>query len=255
MWIWLVVVLAVMLVSVGVFGYRRVNIPRVPGREGIEDNEATRAYDRISRMPQFRLLRKMIVRKLKKHYPRGVLVDVGCGPGYLVAAIAKSLPLVSIVGVDISQEMVKAATMNLSSIVRAKRVEFRLGDVQQLPFRDNEVDFVISTLSLHHWQNPKQALVEICRVLKPDGQFLIFDLRRDSRRLFYWLLHFAQTFVVPPPIRNINEPIGSALSSYTAGELEALLGEIPLEQYRIELGFGWLFAWALKGRPEIPTGH
>jgi len=255
MWIWLVTLLIVMLVPVGIVICHRVNIPRVLGREGIEDSEAARAYDRISRWPQFRLLRRMIVRELKKHHPQGVLVDVGCGPGYLVAAIAKSLPRLSIVGVDISREMVKTATMNLSSLGLAKRVEFRIGDVQQLPFEDKEVDFVISTLSLHHWQNPKQALGEICRVLKPDGQFLIFDLRRDSRRLFYWLLRFAQTFVVPAPIRSINEPTGSILSSYTAGELEALLGEIMLEQCRIKPGFGWLFAWALKGRLESSTGY
>lgn len=255
MWIWIVLGLAALLSVILVIGSRRVNMPRVPSREGIEDGEAARAYDTISRWPQFRFLREMIVRELKKHRPHGILVDVGCGPGYLVAAIVKSIPRLSIIGVDISLEMVKAATINLSSIGFAKRVEFRLGDVEELPFRDNEVDFVVSTLSLHHWQNPSQALVEICRILKPDGQFLIFDLRRDSRRLFYWLLRFAQTFVVPPPIRNINEPTGSLLSSYTAGELETLLGEIPLEQRKIKPGFGWLFSWARKGRPESSTGH
>ena len=69
-----------------------------------------------------------------------------------------------------------------------------------------------STVSLHHWQNPKQALQELYRVLRPEGQVLIFDLRRDGRKFFYWLLRFAQTFVVPVALRRISEPIGSALS-------------------------------------------
>ena len=74
-------------------------------------------------------------------------------------------------------------------------------------------DTVVSTLSLHHWPDPKQALEEIHRVLKPGGQFLIFDLRRDARRFVYWLLRFAKIFVVPAAIRRVNEPVGSALAS------------------------------------------
>ncbi|MBI4187367.1 MAG: class I SAM-dependent methyltransferase [Chloroflexi bacterium] len=225
-----------------------MNIPRQVSREGIENGEAVQAYNRISRWPQFGLLRRMILSEIRACEPEGTIVDVGCGPGYLVAAVAKSFPRLHIIGVDISEEMIQQAARNVSSLGLGERVEFRQRDVKQMPFEDNSVDFVVSTLSLHHWSESKESLEEIHRVLKPEGQFLIFDLRRDARQLFYWLLHFAQRFVVPAELRSVNEPTGSARSSYTPAEVEAIILETPFQQYKIKPGFGWMFIWGRKSR-------
>lgn len=248
MWIWIIIILALLIGTFFVIGCRRVDISRRASLEGIEDNKAVKAYNRISRWPQFRLLRRMILREIRAHHPEGIMVDVGSGPGYLVSSIAKSLPLLRVIGVDISNEMVKLSTRNIPSPSVNGSVEFRQGDIQELPFGDNSVDFVVSTLSLHHWSEPQQALQEIHRILKPGGQFLIFDLRRDARRLFYWLLGFAQRFVVPAAIRRIGEPTGSATSSYTPVEAEALLAGMSLQEHRTKPGFGWMFIWGRKGR-------
>ncbi|MEW5813837.1 MAG: class I SAM-dependent methyltransferase [Spirochaetota bacterium] len=94
-------------------------------------------------------------------------------------------PHLRIIGMDIAEEMITIASNNAASIGYNNRVTFRRGDVTKLPFEDHAVDFVVSTLSLHHWSDPTQALREIYRILKPSGQFLIFDLRRDARRFLY----------------------------------------------------------------------
>jgi len=242
------VILVVVLVAVGVIltGCQRVSIPRQVNLEGIETSEAIEAYNRINQWPQFKFLRRLVVRELRKYHPDGVMVDVGCGPGYLIAVMARSFPHLNFIGVDIAAEMVQQATRNLSSQGFGKRVEIRHGDVQELPFEDGTVDFVVSTLSLHHWSQPNQALQEICRVLKPRGQFLIFDLRRDAPRFFYWLLHFAETFVVPTAMRSVREPTGSARAAYTPDEAEALLSGTSFRQWKTKRGFGWMFIWGGK---------
>lgn len=240
------VVLGLALLIVFILGFTRVKLPRKTGFEGIESPEVVQAYDRISRWPQFKVLRRIIVRELRKYHPRGTLVDAGCGPGYLAAVIARTFPDLRITGSDISEEMTRAAARNLAALGFGDRVEFRQGDVQKLPFEDSSVDFVISTLSLHHWSDPPQAFREIHRVLKPGGQFLVFDLRRDCRRFFFGLVRFAQAFVVPRAMRATNEPINSVLSSYTPDELAAFVTPLPLKRWYIKPGFGWMFLWGQK---------
>jgi ubiquinone/menaquinone biosynthesis C-methylase UbiE len=244
--VWVILLVVLVIVVLIILGCRRVKIPRQTNFEGIETPEVVEAYDRLSRWPQFRFLRRLVVRELKKYHPAGILVDAGCGPGYLVALMVKTFPNLQIIGVDISQEMVNQASRNLSSSGYGKRAEFRLSDLQKLPFRDNEVDFVVSTLSLHHWDDPEKAIYEIDRAVKPGGQFLIFDLRRDTRQYFLWLIRFAQTLVVPGPIRRINEPTGSLLSSYTILEAKHLFSVIQLKSLTVRGGFGWMFIWGQK---------
>ena len=247
-----IVALLALLVVVAVVarGYPRVTLARKVSLEGIEDPEVVKAYDRISRMPMFGELRRMFVIELKKHSPAGTLVDVGCGPGYLIAKIAKEIPNLHIIGVDVSDEMTVTASRNLASLGFGERVEFRRGDSLKLPFEDDSVDNIVSTLSLHHWANPKGAILEIYRVLKPGGQLLLEDFRRDPRRLFYWLIAFrtkvAPSFLRTRALRRINEPMGSLLASYTPFELESLMSETPFAKMSIKAGIGWLFLWGQK---------
>jgi ubiquinone/menaquinone biosynthesis C-methylase UbiE len=236
--------------SVALYGLRRINIPRKPGFEGIEAPETADAYNRISRWPQFRLLRLMFVRKLADYAPSGILADIGCGPGYLATLIAQRHPQLHVLGLDAADEMVKAAESSASNLGLSDRVKFRRGDAADLPLRDGTLDFAVSTLSLHHWSDPTRGLAEAHRVLKPGGQLLLFDLRRDSRRLFLWLVHFAQGVVVPAALRRANEPLGSLQSSYSLAEVEAMLAKSQFKEHAIDGRAAWVFVWARKASQE-----
>lgn len=227
-------------------GWPRIRIPRSPGLGEIDDPLAAQAYDRISRMPQFRALRRMTVSKLSEQLLSGILADIGCGPGLLTSLIAQRYPELKVLGIDASDEMVKAATSNAAALGLSARLEFREGDILRLPLKDASLDVAVSTFSLHHWSDPGMALAEVHRVLKPGGRFLLFDLRRDARRAVYFLLLFARTFVVPRALRRAGEPLGSLKASYTLAEVEDLFQQSPFQRGEIDGGIAWLFAWGEK---------
>jgi ubiquinone/menaquinone biosynthesis C-methylase UbiE len=50
-----------------------------------------------------------------------------------------------------------------------------VGDVTRLPFGDASFDLIVSSLSLHHWDDPGAARPELARVLRPGGRIVIYD--------------------------------------------------------------------------------
>ena len=259
--------IAILVAALIILSLSRISLPRKSGFEALEDPEAAQAYDRISRWPQFRMLRRMVAGKLARYQTEGSLpapacpggqgrqvADIGCGPGYLAALIAQRYPHLHVVGFDSSCEMIRTARLNAAALDLSDRVEFREGDVSSLPVPEGTLDFAVSTLSLHHWSDPGRALAEFQRVLKPGGQLLIFDLRRDPRRFFHWLMRFAQSWVVPGALRRIHEPLGSLLSSYTVAEVENLFAQSPFHEWKVEGGPAWFFAWARKRLPAPSAG-
>jgi ubiquinone/menaquinone biosynthesis C-methylase UbiE len=251
LWVWELSFVIFLLVIVLAYGYTRLRIPRKVGFEGIYDPKTAEAYDRLSRMPQFAMMRRGFVDELRKHEPKGTIVDIGCGPGYLLETIGKEFPGNRLMGIDISQEMVEKAKANLASKGMGGRVEFHLGEAAGLPFESSSQDFLVSTLSLHHWSEPAKALEEFYRVLRPGGEALIMDLRRDSRRVFYWLILFAKNVALRVfglrAITEIDEPLGSLLASYTVRELEAIVDGSSFVEHKVDGKVGWMYLWCRKG--------
>ena len=246
LWIIIIVCLIIIISTAASIGFRKAGFTRHVSAEGIEDEAVIDAYDRISRWPQFKVLRSIILRELIKYQPKGTLADIGCGPGYLITRMVQAMPQLSIIGVDISDKILKKARKNLAKRGLTDRVTFRPGDIKQLPFEPSSLDFAVSTLSLHHWSNPSAALEEIHRVLKPAGQFLIFDLRRDSPRIVYWVLRAAQTLILPRALRRVNEPTSSFLAAYQPSEVQSMLSLSSFKSVDISSSLFWLFAWGQK---------
>jgi SAM-dependent methyltransferase len=103
---------------------------------------------------------------------KATIVDLGCGTGELVVAIGRRLRDARIVGLDNSPSMLLWANRHSTT---DGRLHFMTGDAAVMPFADESVDLVVSTLSLHHWQEPADVFAEIARVLQPGGVALIYD--------------------------------------------------------------------------------
>ena len=130
------------------------------------------------------------------------------------------------------------ATARLAGV--AHQTDFRTADAAALPFPDASLDLVVSTLSLHHWDDPVPIFNEIARVLRPGGAFLIFDLRRDLGPAPWLLIWFATHVVVPQALRHIGEPLGSRNAAFTPDEAARLLQTSRLTGWRVARGLFWL---------------
>ena len=235
-----------LIISIGYFIYSRRTRKRLPSPEALEDSEISNAYNRIAHMPQMRLLRWYTIQRALKLVDSGEAIDLGCGPGLLAVEMAKCAPELHITGIDLSEEMIAQAEQSARESGVIDRVSFKIGDADQIPFPDNSLDLVISTLSLHHWNDPVGVLNEIERVLRPDGAFMIFDLRRDMTPPAYLLLWFVTNFVVPKALYHINEPLSSRNASYTPEEAAKLVEQSHLDHWCIIKGPLWLTIEGVK---------
>jgi SAM-dependent methyltransferase len=103
------------------------------------------------------------------------ILDLGTGPGYLPIEIATRNPDVSVIGVDMSPDMVRMAHANAQASGVSKSVEFRTGDPTNIPYPGRYFDLVVSVNVLHHWQDPIRMFEEVYYALVPGGQFWIYD--------------------------------------------------------------------------------
>jgi ubiquinone/menaquinone biosynthesis C-methylase UbiE len=228
--------------------YDRRSRERIPGIEGIEDPEVSDAFEWVTRTPQVRWIRHYVVSRAAVLQDHGEAVDLGCGAGQLVLEMVRQAPGLHVTGIDLSEKMLADAKQTAQQAGLEDRVDFRLGNVEEIPFSDQSLDLVISTFSLHHWTNPVKVLNEIDRVLKPGGAFYIFDLRRDLALPFYLLIWFATQFVVPAAIHRVNEPMRSRNASYTVQELVDLVRRSKLHGGQVTVGPMWI---VLAGKKSV----
>jgi ubiquinone/menaquinone biosynthesis C-methylase UbiE len=109
-----------------------------------------------------------------------LLLDVGCGPGYVSVAAAErgAIPI----GLDFSGEMIAIARKMFPQI------QFREGDAQNLPFTDGTFDRVVANFALLHLAEPERAMAEAFRVLKSGGKFGFTTWARKEENPFVHLV-------------------------------------------------------------------
>jgi ubiquinone/menaquinone biosynthesis C-methylase UbiE len=213
---------------------------RIPNQEGIENPEVATAFEWVSRTPQMRWIRHFVISQAARLRDHGEAVDLGCGAGQLVLEMTQQAPGLHVTGIDLSEKMLADARQSTQQAGLEDRVNFRMGNVEEIPFPDQSLDLVISTVSLHHWTEPVKVLNEIDRILKPGGAFYIFDLRRDMALPFYLLIWFATQFIVPAALHKVNEPMASRNASYTVQELSDLVQQSRLRGGQVTAGPIWV---------------
>lgn len=122
--------------------------------------------------------------------PPLVIADLGAGEGTIALLLAQRAERV--IAVDSSPKMVEYGT-GVARSNGVKNLEYRLGDLEELPIKNAKVDLALLHQSLHHAMHPQKAIEEARRILRPGGRIVILDLVKhgfeEARELYadVWL--------------------------------------------------------------------
>ncbi|MGH3522431.1 MAG: class I SAM-dependent methyltransferase [Mycobacterium sp.] len=163
----------------------------------------------------------------------GPILDVGCGGGQFLAALARSRPEASLHGADYSAAQVHRAEARLSQF--GGRVHIRHAPAEKLPFEDNTFAAVVSIGSIKHWQSQTDGLAEMVRVLRPGGLLVVGELDRgctvaDAKR--FLALRTGFRFFGPVPLMVFRTYISGL--SIDLEDARALVAALPLTDTEVQ---------------------
>ena len=112
------------------------------------------------------------------------VLDVGCGSGWLSRRIAGVVTEGRVVGMDISDEMIRIARRNS---LPHDNLLFVTGEVAEIPWEPNFFTHAISVESSYYWPSPAAGAREILRVLRPGGSvWILINYYRDNPHCHQW---------------------------------------------------------------------
>jgi len=128
---------------------------------------------------------KSLAEALLRLMPPMTIADLGAGDGTFALLLAPRAR--QVIAVDSSARMLEVGREQAARH-GIDNVEFRLGDMEELPIEDTVVDVVFFSQSLHHALHPERAVHEASRILKPSGRIVILDLAKhrfeEARELY-----------------------------------------------------------------------
>jgi ubiquinone/menaquinone biosynthesis C-methylase UbiE len=158
----------------------------------------------------------------------GLVLDNGCGNGFLADVCRDIAPAAQLVGIDISHGMLDFARKHHTRLVR--------GDSTRLPFADETFDTIFARSLLHHLPDPEAGVREMARVLKPGGELVVLDT------------HKTVISALPRAIANRGEHFDEDHKNFRTRELTSVL-ERHLAVDRVEY-MGYV-AYPLLGFPDL----
>jgi len=125
------------------------------------------------------------------------ILDVATGTADLTIEINKQLNPEKIIGMDLSNEMLEIGRKKVKSKGLDKLITLDQGDSENLSYQDNTFDAVTVAFGVRNFENLEKGLMEIRRVLKPNGQIVVLEFSRPTVFPFKQLFNAYFKYVLP----------------------------------------------------------
>lgn len=128
-----------------------------------------------------------------------IALDLGCGAGHVSYQIADLCQ--QVVAYDLSESMLDIV-IETATERGIKNITTQQGVAENLPFGDASFDVVVTRFSAHHWQNVKQAIEQVYRVLKPEGVLIVIDSVGSNQPILDTFSQSIEVLRDPSHVRN-----------------------------------------------------
>lgn len=171
------------------------------------------------------------------------MLDVGTGTALIPIEFARQFPRLSIVAIDLAEEMLQRGRMNVAAAGFADRIELRQVDAKQAMSRPGAYQTVVSNSIIHHIPEPLQCLQRMVQALAPGGVLLVRDLYRPDSLLDVEQL--VQRYAAEATSRQqqlFRQSFEAALTVADVVDLLIQVG-IPASAVRMTSDRHWTIAW------------
>src|SRR5437667_4350452 len=146
--------------------------------------------------------------------PEDTVLDVACGPGLVVCALAAVVRHAT--GIDVTPAMIERALAHAAE-KSLRNVTWQVGVVLPLPYPDDAFSLVVSRFAFHHFPEPRAVLAEMKRVCAPGGRVVLVDVAASEDPAKAAALNRMEKLRDPSHVRAL-----------TLAELEGLFAEVGL---------------------------
>lgn len=194
--------------------------------ETMFDNIA-HSYDLLNHRLSFGIdyiWRKTAIKQLAPYKPKAML-DIATGTGDFAIMAAKRLRPEQVVGIDISEGMMRIGAEKVKAVGLDGVISFKKEDCEHMSYADNTFDAITTAFGIRNFQNLDACLKEMCRVLKPGGKLSILELSRPIHfpmKQLFWIYSHSLLPLYGKLISKDNEAykyLISTIESFPQGEV------------------------------------
>ena len=173
--------------------------------EATKKEQVARMFDNISRRYDFlnhllslgidRSWRKKAIRLLEPLHPR-LILDLATGTGDFAIEALRLMPE-KVIGLDISEGMLKLGNEKIKKRNLQDQIELLKGDSEDIPFPDNKFDAVIVAFGVRNFENLEKGLSEMLRVTREGGKIVIIEFSQPIYFPFKQIYHLYFKYILP----------------------------------------------------------